>query len=150
MAAVGEKSGTAPAWRGGFGRLWTAADRVDQRRAMWAVDTVRGLLVAGFALLVGLGQASIPLLLALAFALTTLQTLFDNAATALLPSLVDRADLGGANARLVTGQQISADHAPRAAPSGRRSARACARCGATGRCGRPVWPRCCARSGWAP
>lgn len=147
----------APAWRGGFGRLWTAAvvsrfgdalrtsalpllaarltddplaiasvtacgyvpwllfgllggavaDRVDQRRAMWAVDTVRGLLVAAFALAVGLGHASIPLLLVLAFALTTLQTLFDNASTALLPSLVDRQTLGGANARLMTGQQIA-------------------------------------------
>lgn len=157
MAAVEEKSGSVPAWRGGFGRLWTAAvvsrfgdalrnsalpllavrlsdeplvvasvtacgyvpwllfgllggavaDRVDQRRAMWAVDTVRGLLVAVFALVVGLGHVSIPLLLALAFALTTLQTLFDNASTALLPSLVDRAALGGANARLMTGQQIA-------------------------------------------
>ncbi|MFF3912724.1 MFS transporter [Streptomyces sp. NPDC001852] len=147
----------APVWRGGFGRLWTAAvvsrfgdalrtsalpllavrlsdeplviasvtacgyvpwllfgllggavaDRVDGRRAMWAVDTVRGLLVAAFAVAVGLGHASIPLLLALAFVLTTLQTLFDNAATALLPALVDRAALGGANARLMTGQQIA-------------------------------------------
>ncbi|MCL8010750.1 MFS transporter [Streptomyces sp. AS02] len=147
----------APAWRGGFGRLWTAAvvsrlgdalrttalpllavqltddpliiasvtacgyvpwllfgllggavaDRVDQRRAMWAVDLVRGLLVAGFALAVGLGHASIPLLLALAFSLTTLQTLFDNASTALLPSLVDREALGSANARLMTGQQLA-------------------------------------------
>ncbi|WP_460064360.1 MFS transporter [Streptomyces sp. YKOK-I1] len=147
----------APAWRGGFGRLWSAAvisrfgdalrttalpllavrltdeplavasvtacaqlpwllfglvggavaDRVDQRRAMWAVDTVRGLLVAAFALAVGLGHASVPLLLALAFLLTTLQTLFDNAATALLPSLVPRAALGGANARLMTGQQLA-------------------------------------------
>nr|WP_323375118.1 MFS transporter [Streptomyces sp. RB17] len=83
------------------------ADRVDGRRAMWAVDTVRGLLVAAFAVAVGLGHASIPLLLALAFALTTLQTLFDNASTALLPALVDRAALGGANARLMTGQQIA-------------------------------------------
>ncbi|MEV5875017.1 MFS transporter [Streptomyces sp. NPDC052101] len=91
-----------------FGLLGGAvADRVDQRRAMWAVDTVRGLLVAAFALVVGLGHASIPLLLALAFALTTLQTLFDNASTALLPSLVDRKALGGANARLLTGQQIA-------------------------------------------
>ncbi|MGW0880713.1 MFS transporter [Streptomyces sp. NPDC002671] len=155
-AADGADAG-APAWRGGFGRLWTAAvisrfgdalrtsalpllavrlsddpfviasvtacgyvpwllfgllggavaDRVDQRRAMWAVDTVRGLLVAGFALAVGLGHASIPLLLVLAFALTTLQTLFDNAATALLPSLVDRESLGGANSRLMTGQQLA-------------------------------------------
>lgn len=147
----------APAWRGGFGRLWSAAvisrfgdalrttalpllavrltdeplavasvtacaylpwllfgllggavaDRVDQRRAMWAVDTVRGLLVAAFALAVGLGHASVLLLIALAFLLTTLQTLFDNAATALLPSLVPRAALGGANARLMTGQQLA-------------------------------------------
>lgn len=157
MATVDATGGLVPAWRGGFGRLWTAAvvsrfgdalrnsalpllavqlthdplviasvtacgyvpwllfgllggavaDRVDQRRAMWAVDTLRGLLVACFALAVGLGHASIPLLIALAFSLTTLQTLFDNASTALLPSLVDRAALGSANARLMTGQQIA-------------------------------------------
>lgn len=157
MPGVGKEHVGAPAWRGGFGRLWTAAvvsrfgdalrnsalpllavrlsdeplviasvtacgyvpwllfgllggavaDRVDGRHAMWAVDTVRCLLVAAFAVAVGLGHASIPLLLALAFALTTLQTLFDNAATALLPALVDRAALGGANARLMTGQQIA-------------------------------------------
>jgi len=146
-----------PAWRGGFGRLWSAAvisrfgdalrgaalpllavsltdrplliasvtacgylpwivfgllggavaDRVDQRRAMWTVDAVRALLVAAFAVAVALGHASILLLIALAFALTTLQTLFDNASTALLPTLVDRAALSSANARLMTGQQIA-------------------------------------------
>ncbi|MFF3766662.1 MFS transporter [Streptomyces sp. NPDC001922] len=146
-----------PAWRGGFGRLWTAAvvsrfgdalrgaalpllaygltdspllislvtaaglapwllfgllggavaDRVDQRRAMWAVDTVRALLMAAFAVLVATGHASIALLILLAFALTTLQTLFDNAATALLPSVVPRAALGRANARLMTGQEAA-------------------------------------------
>ncbi|BBC37416.1 Transporter, major facilitator family protein [Streptomyces graminofaciens] len=83
------------------------ADRVDQRRAMWIVDVVRGLLVAGFAVAVALGHASIALLIALAFALTTLQTLFDNAATALLPVLVEHDALGRANARLMTGQQIA-------------------------------------------
>ncbi|MGW1022616.1 MFS transporter [Streptomyces sp. NPDC002577] len=148
---------SVPTWRGGFGRLWTAAvlsrfgdalrtaalpllaasltdepmliasvtacgylpwivfgllggavaDRVDQRRAMWSVDVVRGLLVAGFAAAVALGHATIGLLIALAFALTTLQTLFDNAATALLPTLVDEKALGSANARLLTGQQIA-------------------------------------------
>ncbi|GAB7107615.1 MFS transporter [Streptomyces phaeofaciens JCM 4814] len=149
--------GRAPAWRGGFGRLWSAAvlssfgdalraaalpllavslthdplliasvtacgylpwivfgllggavaDRVDQRRAMGAVDATRGLLVAGFAVAVALGHASITLLIVLAFALTTLQTLFDNASTALLPALVDRDRLGSANARLMTGQRIA-------------------------------------------
>lgn len=147
----------APAWRGGFGRLWSAAvlssfgdslrtaalpllavtltdrplliaavtacgylpwilfgllggavaDRVDQRRAMWTVDVLRALLVGAFAVAVALGHASIGLLIALAFTLTALQTLFDNAATALLPALVDRAALGSANARLMTGQRIA-------------------------------------------
>ncbi|MGV9755962.1 MFS transporter [Streptomyces tricolor] len=160
MAAVGAVEAgerCAPAWRGGFGRLWSAAvlssfgdalrtaalpllaasltdrpvliaavtacgylpwivfgllggavaDRVDQRRAMWMVDAIRGLLVAAFAVAVALGHASIALLVVLAFTLTALQTLFDNAATALLPSLVDREALGSANARLLTGQKIS-------------------------------------------
>ncbi|PAZ12999.1 MFS transporter [Streptomyces sp. SA15] len=157
MATVEVADRRVPAWRGGFGRLWSAAvlssfgdalrgsalpllaatltdrplliaavtacgylpwivfgllggavaDRVDQRRAMWTVDAVRGLLVACFAVAVALGHASIGLLIALAFALTTLQTLFDNASTALLPALVDREALGSANARLMTGQQIA-------------------------------------------
>ncbi|MFJ6250800.1 MULTISPECIES: MFS transporter [unclassified Streptomyces] len=154
-AAVG--GGAAPAWRGGFGRLWAAAvvsrfgdslrtaalpllaasltddplliasvtacgflpwllfgllggavaDRVDQRRAMWAVDLARAALMGGFAVAVALGQAGIVLLLVLAFALTTLQTLFDNAATALLPAVVPTGALAAANARLTTGQQFA-------------------------------------------
>ncbi|WJV49492.1 MFS transporter [Streptomyces flavofungini] len=83
------------------------ADRVDQRRAMWAVDVARGLLVAVFAVAVAAGHATIGLLIALALVLTTLQTLFDNAATALLPALVDRTALASANARLLTGQQLA-------------------------------------------
>ncbi|MFJ1601071.1 MFS transporter [Streptomyces sp. NPDC088261] len=147
----------APAWRGGFGRLWSAAvvsrfgdalrtaampllattltddplliasvtacgylpwllfgllggavaDRVDQRRAMWGVDLLRGALMAAFAVAVALGHASVALLIMLAFVLTTFQTLFDNAATALLPALVPPGALGSANARLMTGQQIA-------------------------------------------
>ncbi|MEU0006158.1 MFS transporter [Streptomyces sp. NPDC006314] len=83
------------------------ADRVDQRRAMWTVDAVRALLVAGVAAAVALGHASIALLIALAFTLTALETLFDNAATALLPALVDAEALGSANARLLTGQRVA-------------------------------------------
>ncbi|MHC0432705.1 MFS transporter [Streptomyces sp. O3] len=157
MTTVEAARPQAPAWRGGFGRLWAAAvvsqfgdalrmaalpllavsltdrpmlvalvtacgflpwilfgllggalaDRVDQRRAMWAVDGIRAALVAAFAVAVALGQASIALLIVLAFTLTALQTLFDNAATALLPSLVDREALGSANARLQTGQRLA-------------------------------------------
>ncbi|MFF4532177.1 MFS transporter [Streptomyces sp. NPDC001407] len=91
-----------------FGLLGGAlADRVDQRRAMWTVDVLRGALVAAFAAAVALGHATIGLLIALAFLLTTLQTLFDNAATALLPAVVPPEGLGRANARLMTGQQIA-------------------------------------------
>lgn len=157
MARGEAKGGTAPAWRGGFGRLWSAAvlssfgdsvrtaalpllavtltdrplliaavtacgylpwlafgllggavaDRVDQRRAMWTVDVARGLLVACFAVAVARGHASVALLIVLAFTLTTLQTLFDNAATALLRAVVPGEALGRANARLMTGQRIA-------------------------------------------
>ncbi|MFI1208249.1 MFS transporter [Streptomyces sp. NPDC020802] len=157
MATVGTKDIGAPAWRGGFGRLWSAAvlssfgdalrtaalpllavtltdepllvasvtacgylpwivfgllggavaDRVDQRRAMWAVDLARGLLMGAFAVAVWFGHASIALLIGLAVTLTTLQTLFDNASTALLPALVGKETLGSANSRLMTGQQMA-------------------------------------------
>ncbi|MEU8914112.1 MFS transporter [Streptomyces nigrescens] len=91
-----------------FGLLGGAvADRVDQRRAMWVVDVLRGVLMAGFALAVALDRVGIGLLLALAFALTTLQTLFDNAATALLPAVVPKEALAAANARLMTGQELA-------------------------------------------
>ncbi|MGV4924454.1 MFS transporter [Streptomyces sp. BHT-5-2] len=90
-----------------FGLLGGAiADQVDQRRAMWAVDVLRGLLMGGFTLAVAAGAACIGLLLALSIALTTLQTLFDNAATALLPTVVPRESLTSANARLMTGQEV--------------------------------------------
>ncbi|MEU1073876.1 MULTISPECIES: MFS transporter [unclassified Streptomyces] len=157
LESAADAAAEAPAWRGGCGRLWSAAvvsrfgdalrtaalpllaaslttdpmlvalvtaggflpwllfgllggavaDRADQRRAMWAVDLVRGVLMAAFAAAVALGHASIALLIALAFALTALETLFDNAATALLPALVPRPALGRANARLMTGQQLA-------------------------------------------
>ncbi|TDD66332.1 MFS transporter, partial [Jiangella aurantiaca] len=91
-----------------FGLLGGAlADRVDRRRAMWTVDVARGLLVAAFATALAFGQAHLAVLAVLAFALTTLQTLFDNAATAILPTLVPRTALPSANARLMTGQALA-------------------------------------------
>ncbi|RII18481.1 enterobactin exporter EntS [Streptomyces sp. YIM 130001] len=91
-----------------FGLLGGAvADRIDQRRAMWTVDAVRALILAAFAVVVARGDATIGLLLAVAFVLTTLQTLFDNAATAFLPTLLPQETLGSANARLQTGQQVA-------------------------------------------
>ena len=91
-----------------FGLLGGAlADRIDQRRAMRTVDAVRAALMGAFAVTVGLGHAGITSLLVLAFALTTLQTLFDNAATSLLPAVVPRTALARANARLMAGQTVA-------------------------------------------
>ncbi|SOD87387.1 hypothetical protein SAMN06272765_4873 [Streptomyces sp. Ag109_G2-15] len=95
-------------------------------------EALRGLLVAGFALAVSLGQTSIGLLILPAFTLTTL---FDNASTALLPAVVETEARGSGNARPMSGQQIAGGRpAPGAAPCAGRSRRDCARCGATAPC----------------
>ncbi|PSL04631.1 putative MFS family arabinose efflux permease [Haloactinopolyspora alba] len=91
-----------------FGLLGGAlADRVDRRRAMWTVDVIRGVLVAVFAVSLVVGESHIAVLMAFAFSLTTMQTLFDNAATAILPTLVPRGALSSANARLMTAQSLA-------------------------------------------
>lgn len=72
---------------------------------MWDVDPVRGTPAACLVLALGLGPASVGLLIALAFTLITLRTPFDSASTALLPAPVDRAALGGADTRLMSGRQ---------------------------------------------
>ncbi|MFD0819190.1 MFS transporter, partial [Micromonospora zhanjiangensis] len=64
------------------------ADRWDRRRTMAAVDGVRAVLVAVFAVLVATGQAGLPALVGCAFALAALGTLFDASAFAVLPAVV--------------------------------------------------------------
>jgi MFS family permease len=54
-----------------------------------------------------LGWSSITLLAVVAFLLATAETLFDNAAQAIVPDLVGRGDLERANARLYAGQIIT-------------------------------------------
>lgn len=83
------------------------ADRWDRRRTMAAVDGVRALLVAGFAVLIFAGQANIVALVACAFALATLGTLFDASAFAVLPSIVPADRLAAANGRLQAGTAVA-------------------------------------------
>lgn len=85
------------------------ADRVDRRRAMWVIDAARGALMAGFAVLVANQGVSIGVLCAVAFALGTAQTVFDNAATALLPTVVAAGGLARANARLRSAQAVAVE-----------------------------------------
>lgn len=78
------------------------ADRLDRRRIMAAVAAFRALLIGlvGAALL--LDAASLALLYVVFFLLGAGETLFDISATALLPSVVSKAALPKANARLTS------------------------------------------------
>lgn len=82
-------------------------DRSDRRRLQQAANLARALLLAGLGGALLLGWASIGLLAAIAFGLGIAETLFDNAAIALLPAVVARADLERANGRLYTTQTIA-------------------------------------------
>jgi len=75
-------------------------DRLDKRRLIVAVDVLRGLLTGVFALSVWAGDVSIPLIYGIAFALGTAETLAENAASALVPAVVESELLPKANARL--------------------------------------------------
>ena len=83
-------------------------DRLDRKRIMWQVDTLRALVVTGLAAAVLLEATSILLLAVVAFVLGTGETLFDNAAQSLMPALVARERLEEANSRLYI-VQISAE-----------------------------------------
>jgi MFS family permease len=76
------------------------ADRLDRRRTMVLVDSSRFLVLAGLALAVSAGVASLPLIYGVAFVLGTLETLFDTSAQSIMPSLVGRDQLSRANSRL--------------------------------------------------
>ena len=75
-------------------------DRLDRRRAMAAAAAVRGALIGLLGIAVLLEQASLPLLYAVFFLLSTGETVFDVAAAALLPAVVPRETLPKSNARL--------------------------------------------------
>jgi MFS family permease len=83
------------------------ADRCERARVMSRVDAVRCMVVALLALLVILGRISLPWVLVVAFALGVGETLYDNAAQALLPMIVRRERLRGANSHLFAGQVAS-------------------------------------------
>jgi MFS family permease len=78
------------------------ADRVDRRRAMWLVDAARAVMMLGFAAWIATGAPTIALLAAVAFFIGAGHTVYDSAATGLLPSLVCADRLPYANSRLVT------------------------------------------------
>ncbi|WP_410810582.1 MFS transporter [Micromonospora sp. 067-2] len=83
------------------------ADRWDRRRTMALVDGVRAAVVATLAVAVALDRAGVPVLLAAAFLLAALGTLFDSASFAVLPTVVPRDALPRANGRLQAGSAVA-------------------------------------------
>jgi len=75
-------------------------DRIDRRRLMVAMDAFRVVVVGALAAAVLMEAASLPLLFGIAFTLGAAETLFDNGAQTILPSVVAAPDLPRANGRL--------------------------------------------------
>ncbi|MGH2748327.1 MAG: MFS transporter [Actinomycetota bacterium] len=76
------------------------ADRVDRRLLMGRVQLFRFVIAGALGIIAIVGWSSLPLIYALAFLLGTAETLFDNAAQAIMPALVPRSRLEEANGRL--------------------------------------------------
>ncbi|WP_370520950.1 MFS transporter [Cellulomonas sp. H30R-01] len=85
--------------------LWAGAltDRLDRRRLVVAVDSVRAVALALLATAVAVDAAPIVLVLVAMFLLGTAETFADNASSTLVPMLVRRDDLAVANSRIQAG-----------------------------------------------
>lgn len=83
------------------------ADRFDRRRLMILTHGFRMVVEAIVGLAVLTGQAGLPLLYGAAFALGCAETIFDNAAQAMIPALVRAGDLERANGRLYAGEVVT-------------------------------------------
>ncbi|MGH8958983.1 MAG: MFS transporter [Acidimicrobiia bacterium] len=79
-------------------------DRVDRVMLMWVVDLLRAGVVGLLGLAVATGNASLPALYTVVFVLGVAETLFDSAAMAVVPTVVEGGSLERANGRLFAGQ----------------------------------------------
>jgi MFS family permease len=82
-------------------------DRVNRIVLMAVTDLVRGLLIGLLGILVATGSANIPLLYAVAFLVGVGRTLFENAAMAIVPTLVPVSRLERANSWLFGIEAVS-------------------------------------------
>ena len=85
--------------------LWAGAltDRLDRRRLVVLVDSMRAVVLLLLAVAVATDVASIALVLLAMFLLGTAETFADNASSTLVPMLVRRDDLALANSRIQAG-----------------------------------------------
>ncbi|MFE5302276.1 MFS transporter [Streptomyces sp. NPDC056632] len=82
----------------------TLVDRLDNRRLMIGVDTVRTVIVGAAGIAVALGHNSVALLAALGFLVACGEVLMDSATSASLPTWVARPGLEAANGKLQAGR----------------------------------------------
>lgn len=82
-------------------------DRIDRRRAMQGANLARAAILLGLAVALATGWASIGVLYVAAFLLGVAETVYDNAARALLPRVVRRDQLERGNSLLSTAESVS-------------------------------------------
>ncbi|HEU5271575.1 MAG TPA: MFS transporter [Jatrophihabitans sp.] len=83
-------------------------DRTDRRGLMWRTDLVRAALVGGFAALVAAGSVAIATLAVVSFLLGVAEIFFDNAASAIVPMLVEDSRIEQANSWIFSTQNVMA------------------------------------------
>jgi MFS family permease len=79
------------------------ADRLDRRRLVVVVNVARAAVLVLLAATIWLGVVSVWLVLAIFFVLGLAETFADTTSSTLLPMMVEKRDLGIANARLMAG-----------------------------------------------
>lgn len=86
-------------------------DRIDRRSLIIIANLLRGLALLTFALTLYLGLSSLVILYISMAVVATLESTADNAAVAILPSLVDRGRLDSANGRIAAAQLVADEFA---------------------------------------
>ena len=116
------------------------ADRLDRRAIVIVTGLVRVAILVLLTMLIVTRHVDVALVLAVLFLFGVTETFGDTTTGTLLPMLVDKPDLGIANARAMAGSSCGTSW------PGRRSAPCCSRPG--GRCRSSAracasWPACC-------
>lgn len=86
-------------------------DRFNRRTLIIAANLLRGVALLGLALAIQFGVSTLVVLYATMAVVGTLESLADNAAVAILPSLVDRERLDSANGRVAAAQLVADEFA---------------------------------------
>lgn len=79
------------------------ADRLDRRLVVMAMDGARAIVLAGLCVVIATGHVNIWLVLAATFLVGLAEVFADTTTSTLMPMLVDKRDLGIANARIQFG-----------------------------------------------